>query len=74
MYWFHRSRTRIGHRVLQSRSESLAPDKLEMAHVIYLAHVRRQWSDLVSQGKNGNPGLKTSGRSQQMTRSLTWLS
>ncbi len=41
--------------------------KLETARVVFLAHVRRRWSDLVSQRENGEPGLKASGRSQQMT-------
>lgn len=44
---------RIGHRELQSRSESLVPYKSETARVVYLAHVRGRWSDLVSQCENG---------------------
>ncbi len=48
---------RIGHRIFERRFKSSAPYQLETTRLVYLAHVRRRWSDLVSQRKNGNRRL-----------------
>jgi hypothetical protein len=44
---------RIGHRVLGVHCKGFVTYQPEAARVVYLAHVRRRWSELVSQRENG---------------------
>src|SRR5260370_6264448 len=59
---------RIGHYVIEGCSHGFVTYQPEMTRVVYLTHVRRRRSDLISQRENGKPCLKASGRTQQMTR------